>query len=202
MHRGGSYYMTKLRVHEIAKTLDKSNKEIIEFLRGNKVEVSSHMSALTDEQVEMVKQKFSGTPAKTVAQEKAPEEATAPAEPPKKKNIVQVFRPQNSRQAGNRPGQGRPNQGRPNQGRPNQGRPDYRRYNQDDQGGLRQGFSYGQSQRPSGNYQGQKPMQAQSVKPAAPVQKPVAPTPKPMEVAEKPIEKPIEKKAYVWHNKS
>ena len=58
MHRGGSQYMTKVRVHEVAKSLDKTNKEVIDFLRENNVEVSSHMSSLTDEQIEMVKGKF------------------------------------------------------------------------------------------------------------------------------------------------
>ena len=47
--------MTKVRVHELAKSLDKTNKEVIDFLRGKNVEVSSHMSSLTDEQIEMVK---------------------------------------------------------------------------------------------------------------------------------------------------
>ncbi len=76
--------MTKVRVHELAKTLNKSNKEVIDFLREKNVEVSSHMSSLSDEHVEMVKNRFSAP-----AAEKTDE---------KKKNIVQVFRPQNTRQ--------------------------------------------------------------------------------------------------------
>lgn len=40
--------MTKVRVHELAKELNKSNKEILDFLQEKKVEVKSHMSSLTD----------------------------------------------------------------------------------------------------------------------------------------------------------
>ena len=82
--------MTKVRVHEIAKELNKQNKDVIDFLRSKNMEVSSHMSSLSDEQVAMIKAEF------------GPKE-----EQPKKKNIVQVFRPQNSQNGrqGNRPNQ-------------------------------------------------------------------------------------------------
>ena len=43
------------RVHELAKELDKTNKEILAFLSGKSIEVKSHMSMLTDEQEGMVK---------------------------------------------------------------------------------------------------------------------------------------------------
>ena len=72
--------MTKVRVHELAKELNKSNKEILDFLQEKKVEVKSHMSSLTDEQENMVKDAFGGK-----------KEASS-EETPKKKNIVQVFR--------------------------------------------------------------------------------------------------------------
>jgi len=83
--------MTKVRVHEIAKDLNKQNKDVIDFLRSKNMEVSSHMSSLSDEQIAMIKAEF------------GPKE-----EQPKKKNIVQVFRPQNSQSGrqGNRPNQG------------------------------------------------------------------------------------------------
>jgi hypothetical protein len=186
--------MTKVRVHEVAKSLDKTNKEVIDFLRENNVEVSSHMSSLTDEQIEMVKGKFAPAEkpveakpveAKPVEEKPAAPVAEAPAEEPKKKHIVQVFRPQNSRQASGRPGQGRPGQGRPGQGRPGQGRPgqgrpDQRRYQDDSQEGLRQGFSYGQPVRPN-----RPNPNAAPAKPATPV----APAAKP--VVEKPVEAPV-----------
>lgn len=94
--------MTKVRVHELAKELNKSNKEILDFLQEKKVEVKSHMSSLTDEQENMVKDAFEGK-----------KEASS-EETPKKKNIVQVFRPQNT-QNGKRQGGQRSNNGGNNQ---------------------------------------------------------------------------------------
>ena len=50
--------MTKLRVHEVAKLLDKSSKEIITKLKEQGVEVQSHMSTVSDENVEKLKAEF------------------------------------------------------------------------------------------------------------------------------------------------
>ena len=192
--------MTKLRVHEVAKSLDKTSKEVIEFLRSQNIAVASHASSLEDEHVEMVKAKFAA-PAKTeTPKAEAPAKAEAATkaeatpvseEPTKKKHIVQVFRPQNSRQAGNRPGQGRPSGNRPGQGRPDPRRNDPRRSYGQDSDGLRQGFSYGQPAKPSRpNPNVQKPATPVAEKPVAPVvEKAVTP------VAEKPAtpvaEKPV-----------
>ncbi len=188
--------MTKMRVHELAKSLDKTSKEVIEFLRSQDVAVASHASSLEEEHVEMVKAKFANKPVEKSVEKpaEAPVESAAPAEPPKKKNIVQVFRPQNSRQNQGRPGQGRPSGNRPGQGRPDQRYSDPRRNDQrrradDSQDGLRQGFSYGQPARPNPNRQ--------------PVQKPVAsttPVAKAEPVVEKlevVVEKPIVKQEVV-----
>ena len=114
--------MTKVRVHEIAKELNKANKEVIDFLRSKEIEISSHMSSLSDEQVAMVKAKFAPAPA-------APSVTEAPAEEPKKKNIVQVFRPQNSQsgRGGNRPGQKRQDGQKRSEGQGFQKRDDNRR---------------------------------------------------------------------------
>ena len=43
------------RVHELAKELDKTNKEILAFLSEKSIEVKSHMSMLTEEQEGMVR---------------------------------------------------------------------------------------------------------------------------------------------------
>ena len=50
--------MPKMRVHEVAKLLDKSSKEIITELKQQGVEVQSHMSTVSDENVEKLKTKF------------------------------------------------------------------------------------------------------------------------------------------------
>ena len=74
--------MSKVRVHELAKEIDKTSKEIMDHLKGNGADLKSHMSFLTEQQVEDVKKKFGS--------------AGHNAEAPKKKTIVQVFRPQNT----------------------------------------------------------------------------------------------------------
>ena len=87
--------MAKLRVYELAEQMNKTNKEILSILKDKGIEVASHMSTLSDEQIDAVKG------------EKTSEDT------PKKKNIVQVFRPQNSQGGGRgRQGQGRPQGGR------------------------------------------------------------------------------------------
>ncbi|MCI8418540.1 MAG: translation initiation factor IF-2 [Lachnospiraceae bacterium] len=94
-----------MRVHELAKELEKSNKDIISFLTEKKIEVKSHMSTLTDEQADMVKKAFAGRP-KAQSKPAAPAagaETTSKAEgtgttaaPPKKKKIIAVYNVHNS----------------------------------------------------------------------------------------------------------
>ena len=127
--------MAKLRVYELAEQMNKTNKEILSILKDKGIEVASHMSTLSDEQIDAVKS------------EKTSEDT------PKKKNIVQVFRPQNSQGGGRgRNGQGRP-QGSRNGQRPQgngnaQGRPQGNGNRQErPQNGNSQG-------RPQGNGQG------------------------------------------------
>lgn len=110
-----------MRVHELAKEMNKTNKEVLDVLQEKNIEVKSHMSSLSEEEIEAVKKSFTE---KNGKEEKAGEEA------PKKKHIVQVFRPQNSknagkmggnrggRQGGSRDGRTAPNQGQ-NQGQGN-----------------------------------------------------------------------------------
>ena len=127
--------MAKLRVYELAEQMNKTNKEILSILKDKGIEVASHMSTLSDEQIDAVKS------------EKTSEDT------PKKKNIVQVFRPQNSQGGGRgRNGQGR-QQGSRNGHRPQgngngQGRPQGNGNRQErPQNGNSQG-------RPQGNGQG------------------------------------------------
>ena len=42
--------MAKFRVYEIAKKYNKDNKEILEILKANHVEVKNHMSTIGDDQ--------------------------------------------------------------------------------------------------------------------------------------------------------
>ena len=85
--------MAKVRVHELAKELGKTNKEIIEALQAKGVEAKSHMSSIEDAKVAAVKAVFS------------PSEQAEP----KKKNVVHVFRPQNTKGGGRMGQESRPN---------------------------------------------------------------------------------------------
>ena len=57
--------MSKSRVYELAKELNKSNKELLDFLKAKEIEVKNHMSSLSDEQVQMVKGAFGGNKVKS-----------------------------------------------------------------------------------------------------------------------------------------
>ena len=129
--------MAKLRVYELAEQMNKTNKEILSILKDKGIEVASHMSTLSDEQIDAVKS------------EKSSEDT------PKKKNIVQVFRPQNSQGGG--------------RGRNGQGRPQGSRNGQRSQGnGNGQGRSQGngnRQERPqNGNSQGRPQEMARDVR--------------------------------------
>lgn len=46
--------MAKFRVYEVAKKLGKDNKEILEILKSNQIDVKNHMSMVSDDQVAIV----------------------------------------------------------------------------------------------------------------------------------------------------
>lgn len=114
------HWMPKMRIHELAKELNVDNKKVMEFLKEKKIEVKSHMSTLEENQEAMVRKEFSSQTDKKEEKARSPKEAQT--EPPKKKNIIQVFRPQNatSKEAKNfrRPGQNQRPGSRPAGSRP------------------------------------------------------------------------------------
>ena len=94
--------MARIRVHELAKKLGKDNKEILNYLTEKGISVKSHMSSIEEEQVAMVEEKFKKKEGKTEVKPETKAETNtetkAEEKPPvKKKNITQVFHPQNSR---------------------------------------------------------------------------------------------------------
>ena len=119
--------MAKLRVYELAEQMNKTNKEILSILKDKGIEVASHMSTLSDEQIDAVKS------------EKSSEDT------PKKKNIVQVFRPQNSQGGG---------RGRNGQGRPQGSRNGQRQQGNGNGQGRSQGNGNRQERTQNGNSQG------------------------------------------------
>lgn len=52
--------MAKMKVHELAKEINKTSKEVIGFLAEMGIEVKSHMSSVEDAQADMVRKEFGG----------------------------------------------------------------------------------------------------------------------------------------------
>ena len=114
--------MSKIKIYELAKELQVTSKEVIELLGKKNIEVKSHMSSIENTEADQVRGSFAkaAKPAEKAAEKPAekpvektaekPVEKAASAEKseeaPKKKNIVHVFRPQNT-QKGVRQGGGR-----------------------------------------------------------------------------------------------
>ncbi len=85
--------MPNIRVHEIAREIGKTNKEVITFLKDHGIDVKSHMSSLKEAEEKLLRDTFDKE--KDVKNEKKGE-TRSEARPKKKSNIIQVFRPQNA----------------------------------------------------------------------------------------------------------
>ncbi len=95
--------MSKMKVYELAKELGKSSKELLEFLGGKNIEVKSHMSSIEEQEIALVRKALGGKPEaapKEEAEKKIGDAPKTETSAPKKKNIVRVFRPQNTRDGG------------------------------------------------------------------------------------------------------
>jgi len=128
--------MAKMKVHELAKEVDRKSKDLIEFLQAKGYEVKVAQSSIEDDAIALVRKEFAsagqeessakkqeaspkGKPeVKTEAEKPAAKAETAPekpaqenekkeekAEAPKKKRIIFVSNPHNSKMGG-RPAQG------------------------------------------------------------------------------------------------
>lgn len=119
--------MAKMKVHELAKELDKQSKDIISFLNEKGVEVKAAQSSVEEDVADMVRKAFGKKEAPVAAAPKEEVKAESPkaeavkAEAPKaeavkaeagtetdepkkkKKNIIFVSNPQNSKMPGGRP---------------------------------------------------------------------------------------------------
>ena len=76
--------MSKIRVHELAKELGKSSKDVIYALKGHGIVVESHMSTISDDTASKIRKYFtqSARPARSPQQESAPKkEERAPKAP-------------------------------------------------------------------------------------------------------------------------
>ena len=156
--------MARIRIHELAKKLGKENKEILNYLTEKGIQVKSPMNSLEEEQVAMVEDKFGKKETKPEGKAEAAEEKKAPA---KKKNITQVFHPQNSRTGIGRGTRGSQNRTEGQQGRRNDGqknnRQDGQTQNRDgqnrtgQQGGPRRDGQNGGGRFRDGNNDSRKP---------------------------------------------
>lgn len=70
--------MTKIRVHEYAKQVNKTSKEVIEALSKLNVSVTNHMSMLEKDAVAKLNQTFKATPEKNVAKQSTQNMAQKP----------------------------------------------------------------------------------------------------------------------------
>ena len=145
--------MAKIKVHELAKELELQSKDIVSFLQEKGIEAKAAQSSLEEDAVALVRNSLGKKKAAAPAAQKAPvntenakpaeEKAQAPAreakaqetkvseetksteETKKKKKIIFVSNPQNSKMPGQRQGgqSGQSGQGQRNAGgqRPNQG---------------------------------------------------------------------------------
>ena len=87
--------MAKIRVHELSKQSNISNKDIIDTLGAKGIEIKSHMSNLDDSMVAIVKSKFSGAgnaPKQAAAKTETPKQQAKPVVP--KQEPKQQIKPQ------------------------------------------------------------------------------------------------------------
>ena len=53
--------MSKIKIYELAKELDKPSKELVEFLNKKDVEAKTHMSTIDEAEADMVRKAFAPT---------------------------------------------------------------------------------------------------------------------------------------------
>ena len=124
--------MAKMKVHELAKELEIQSKDVLAFLQEKGFEVKAAQSSVEDDQIALVKGHFGKGEPKKAEKEEVKEEApkaaveakpakaenaeAKAAEPKKKKTIIFVSNPHNSKMPGSRPPMN--NNRKPGQGAP------------------------------------------------------------------------------------
>ncbi|WP_342512563.1 translation initiation factor IF-2 [Sporosarcina sp. FSL K6-1522] len=155
--------MTKIRVHEYAKQVNRTSKEVIDELGKINVSVTNHMSTLDKEAITKLDSKFNKNTKQAAPKSPEQKENAKPARTASNSNTGQGGQ---SRQGGNRPAQG--SQSRPGQqggqggNRPAQG--GQSRPGQGGQGGNRPAQG-GQSRPGQGGQGGNRPAQGGQSRP-------------------------------------
>ncbi|MGC1402506.1 MAG: translation initiation factor IF-2 N-terminal domain-containing protein, partial [Thermodesulfobacteriota bacterium] len=62
--------MAKVRVYELAKELQMENKVLVDLIRETGIEIKSHSSSLTDEDVSLIKGHLRGTKSLVVEEQR------------------------------------------------------------------------------------------------------------------------------------
>ena len=93
--------MAKIKVHELAKEIGVKSSDILTELKNRGIEVKNHMSVLEEEQAEDIKKTFNmSDKAKEVTDEAKSVDKTGDTPAKKKKSIIFVSNPQNSKMPG------------------------------------------------------------------------------------------------------
>ena len=145
--------MSKIRVHELAKELGKSSKDVIYALKGHGIDVESHMSTITSDSADKIRKYFTS--------DKTPKPENRP-EPHKSENGRGEQRMNTVQKENNRPGAERSDAERANSrsnGRGGEGRSNEKREgrNNGNRGGEgRDGRADGRDNRRGGRSDGQR----------------------------------------------
>ena len=155
--------MSKIRVHEMAKELNKSSKDVIYALKGHGIDVESHMSAISTEDAERVRRFFAQQSAAKSEAKAAPVKREHGSE---RQHVENAGKPTGTpqdgqRQSNQRQGQNqerRPYSNQSGERRPysNQGGSERRPYNNQGGGERRPYNNQGGERRPYSNQGGEK----------------------------------------------
>ena len=85
--------MSKIKVHELAKELEKQSREVIAFLQEKGIEVKAAQSSVEEDAAEMVRKAF-GAAKKTDVKAEAKPEAKAEAKPEAKEETKTDVKPE------------------------------------------------------------------------------------------------------------
>ncbi len=70
--------MAKMKVHELAKELDKKSKDLIDFLQAKGYEVKAAQSSIEDEAIDLVRRQFGSAKAEEAKEQKAEQQKAEP----------------------------------------------------------------------------------------------------------------------------
>ena len=105
--------MAKMKVHELAKELQKQSKEILAFLQEQGIEAKAPQSTLEEDTVALVRKNFGTDTGKTEEKKAAPAKDQGTEEAPKKKKKIIIVSNNNGSNnfSSQRPGNNRPGKG-------------------------------------------------------------------------------------------